>query len=1055
MGHYYDLILYTFAVFCVYVAGSVIARPTSDSTSSVSLAKRDFADTLLMQLARGKTTIADIASSQDLVLKIFAEPRTEEPYAYAPPTSSFIHILAPERLAGERFEAYVWRKIKTVTMNSSSTFTVFGQNINVDELIEKCVPFQHDRQIDERQLALELIRSKQAKKSDFFFGKSGPHDADSRRNTKQTSAKADPYGLYGDKDGELVSDSFGTDYGTQGYNRRTSSYGDKYFDEERYNDEGDDADETFGYKDSYGKMATPIDRTLGSRKYTTAPLSGTSSRQGSRYGKSSTSAAGSATSGYGLYDSTLPNDYSNDFSDGKRKFGYLGEAQAVDDSYGYYKRTKRWFGFGGKKPEKDASGDPKSAERNTEYDEYSFYSGYPQKKATLTKTSRPTTSPLSSRFKSQLGLSSKAKSASPTDDFSYAKDKNADSFGLTYERELPRGAYGSQLRKGRSSNYDLGSTYGNDYRSFSKPRDYSDLGKAGVYGAAMSQGSGKGRTLLYDSYGNGEDYVAGTKPSGYGEDVTEDEPYQNKAKKEQPKNTFFDRWRGKKSPSAKSAAIPVDSFETQYTDKQLSSYYRNNRLDNYGQSPKAKKSATGFFSSIGQSLVEWTMQSAFPCLQYNTVYAVRVNSVPELDTDAVPRYNSSLNLQKLFESARDYKYYHVYPGQNKGAGSSKIKRSIPWDASYDGSYSRADALINFIENETGLPAPYKLYAFGELAISSKKPASKRPNGNIVAYHVAPVVYYKDELVVFDPSVDYDGPMLINDWISAIAPNRNAQLEGLSVCTKATYFWFSDRCDLVNSPSDSSKEYSEKKEDLQSSKSELRENLSAVDIPPPIGKAKVVQVVKKRKNGTSSAGGLSKSNSIGGNSTNGLRNANRAVSQTNTSSYTVKVDQQTPTANVTRNSSVTVHGGGGLIVLSRQVPVKSLSNLPSNLAAEDTLVKPVTDNDQNRSASLDGEDASLTATKPVIIVKPSIAVEESASPTLDSLGDPVSQDSIKSPKAQDEASNLKVISGDKLNKFLPETKASGNELNETISEGNQTLVVQPQRVKLGLDLETLD
>jgi hypothetical protein len=127
-------------------------------------------------------------------------------------------------------------------------------------------------------------------------------------------------------------------------------------------------------------------------------------------------------------------------------------------------------------------------------------------------------------------------------------------------------------------------------------------------------------------------------------------------------------------------------------------------------------------------------------------------------------------LQERFEAIRDGKFIKSSTGELK---------SPSWSYPDDGCYSRA-AVVNRFAFHQFYPIPSKVFAFGNLAVNTPN----SPRGRVSWwYHVAPVVEVNGKKYVLDPAIEFERPLELGDWLSAMGDPEKIKV---SICKSGTY-----------------------------------------------------------------------------------------------------------------------------------------------------------------------------------------------------------------------------------------------------------------------------
>lgn len=99
-------------------------------------------------------------------------------------------------------------------------------------------------------------------------------------------------------------------------------------------------------------------------------------------------------------------------------------------------------------------------------------------------------------------------------------------------------------------------------------------------------------------------------------------------------------------------------------------------------------------------------------------------------------------------------------------------RRLTWLYPEDGCFLRAELMVQKLK-EWGYLTPKQVFAFGELSFST-------PYETVNWwYHVAPAVRFRDQVYIIDPAVDYQRPLLIQEWIQKIS--GSVEVTQFTVC----------------------------------------------------------------------------------------------------------------------------------------------------------------------------------------------------------------------------------------------------------------------------------
>lgn len=146
-----------------------------------------------------------------------------------------------------------------------------------------------------------------------------------------------------------------------------------------------------------------------------------------------------------------------------------------------------------------------------------------------------------------------------------------------------------------------------------------------------------------------------------------------------------------------------------------------------------------------------------------------------LSEEALPAHQrwSAGELQRRFETMRDHP---IVDG----------KWPPSWLYPEDGCFARA-SMANKTAFHHFYPLPGKVFAFGNLTVKT----SNSPRGSVSWwYHVAPIVEVNGDKYVLDPAIEYQRPLLLNEWLGRMGEASSIKV---SFCDSGTY-GPSDDCD---------------------------------------------------------------------------------------------------------------------------------------------------------------------------------------------------------------------------------------------------------------------
>lgn len=126
-----------------------------------------------------------------------------------------------------------------------------------------------------------------------------------------------------------------------------------------------------------------------------------------------------------------------------------------------------------------------------------------------------------------------------------------------------------------------------------------------------------------------------------------------------------------------------------------------------------------------------------------------------LDTSTIPQLPSYEVLENEFKHVRDTRFLKSKDPQ--------FPRRLTWLFPDDGCYARAEmAKIKLIEHKQ--IAPKKIFVFGNLTASTKNTFSGRVQW---WYHVAATYRVDTTVYVFDPSIEPERPLTLDEWNFAV------------------------------------------------------------------------------------------------------------------------------------------------------------------------------------------------------------------------------------------------------------------------------------------------
>ena len=143
-----------------------------------------------------------------------------------------------------------------------------------------------------------------------------------------------------------------------------------------------------------------------------------------------------------------------------------------------------------------------------------------------------------------------------------------------------------------------------------------------------------------------------------------------------------------------------------------------------------------------------------------------------------------IQLRSSFLSIRDMRYM---PSEQ---GPQGFLRRNSWLYPDDGCWARAAMMKDNI-SKLALPAPHKVFAFGNLSVMT----SNSPSGTVSWwYHVVPIARVGNMAYVYDPSIDPREPLTLLRWLELMGGDA-ADIR-IAVCDPRTFTPSSD-CSAPN------------------------------------------------------------------------------------------------------------------------------------------------------------------------------------------------------------------------------------------------------------------
>lgn len=143
------------------------------------------------------------------------------------------------------------------------------------------------------------------------------------------------------------------------------------------------------------------------------------------------------------------------------------------------------------------------------------------------------------------------------------------------------------------------------------------------------------------------------------------------------------------------------------------------------------------------------------------------------DMSLVPEWKDEQLILEGFMKVRDERSLY-------STSSSTFKRRSSWFYPDDGCFDRAQIMGSWLET-MGYVRPAKIFAFGNLEVSTVN----SPAGSVSWwYHVVPIARVGTRYFVFDPAIEPDFALDLNDWLAKMA--KDPSTINVSVCTPYTY-----------------------------------------------------------------------------------------------------------------------------------------------------------------------------------------------------------------------------------------------------------------------------
>lgn len=141
---------------------------------------------------------------------------------------------------------------------------------------------------------------------------------------------------------------------------------------------------------------------------------------------------------------------------------------------------------------------------------------------------------------------------------------------------------------------------------------------------------------------------------------------------------------------------------------------------------------------------------------------------PNIDMDKLTEWTGA-DMQQVFNWIRDERFIKT---------ENNFNRRSTWLYPYDGCFARAEVTGQRLQQKS-YPKPSKIFVFGNLSVDSVN-----ASGGSVSWWFHVVVGYKKDGVayVFDPSIEPNYPLTLDDWSKRMGPDYKQ----FSVCEAGTY-----------------------------------------------------------------------------------------------------------------------------------------------------------------------------------------------------------------------------------------------------------------------------
>jgi hypothetical protein len=209
----------------------------------------------------------------------------------------------------------------------------------------------------------------------------------------------------------------------------------------------------------------------------------------------------------------------------------------------------------------------------------------------------------------------------------------------------------------------------------------------------------------------------------------------------------------------------------------------------WGQSAKrkpgenwAEAARRNYFATHGPAVSRVVLGNenlfGFPFLDSDAAYTQK-KTMAEISPESVPVWHQKdEDFLGSFEKLRDAR---VLEDESR----PKFMRRLTWLYPDDGCFARAAWMDELLE-EWGFQTGAKIFAFGDLVVNTGYSTTGEVNW---WYHVAIAFRKDDKIFVFDPALQSQKPMTLQEWAASMSNDPKSVM--FSVCNRKTIGPFSD------------------------------------------------------------------------------------------------------------------------------------------------------------------------------------------------------------------------------------------------------------------------